>query len=88
VAGGDEAAQSRGPFRRQLAAGTWVGSLVCVPFLLALIYLAVRAGQHHGWGMLAGYIGIVLVFLSIPAGGMKRLGQVVRRRKPPNRQPG
>jgi len=38
--------------------------------------------------MLAGYIGIVLVFLSIPAGGMKRLGQVVRRRKPPNRQPG
>lgn len=45
-------------------------ALVCTPFFLALIFLAVKAAQHHEWGRLAGFALIAVIFLAIPAGGM------------------
>ena len=65
--------EPRGRLRRRLAAGTWVGSLVCVPFAAVLIFIAVRAAQQHHWGKLAGFILVVLILLSVPAGGLKWL---------------
>jgi hypothetical protein len=48
-----------------------------------LIFLAAQAAQHDRWGKLAGFICLVLVFLSIPAGGMKWFRNVLRGQKPP-----
>ncbi len=66
------------PLKRQFGDRTWVGSLICVPFLAALIFLAVHAGQRHNWGRLAGFTLVVLIVLSVPAGGLRRFGRVLK----------
>lgn len=60
--------------------------MVCTPFFLAVIFLAVKAAQHHEWGRLAGFILISAIFLAIPAGGMKWLSGALRVKKPPDLQ--
>jgi hypothetical protein len=81
VVGSDRPAQALRPTRRRSADGTWVGSLICVPFLLVLGFLAVRTAQHDQWGRLTGLIVIVAIFLSIPAGGAKWLRHVLKERR-------
>jgi hypothetical protein len=58
--------------------------LVCTPFFLALIFLVVKAAQHHEWGRLAGFALIAVIFLAVPAGGMKWLSGALKRGKQPN----
>lgn len=57
--------------------------MVCTPFFLALIFLAVEAAQHRAWGRLAGFVLIAVIFLAVPAGGMKWLTGAVTSRKQP-----
>lgn len=70
--------------RRRTADGAVVSVLVCTPFFLALTFLAVKAAQHHEWGRLAGSTLIAVIFLAIPAGGMKWLTGALHIRKQPN----
>ncbi len=70
-----------GALRRQLADGTWVGSLICLPFVAVLIFLAVQSALQHHWGKLAGLALIVLVLLTVPAGGLKWLARVIKATK-------
>lgn len=61
-----------------------VSALVCTPFFLALIFLAVKAAQHHEWGRLVGFAMIAVIFLAIPAGAMKWLSGALNDRKQPD----
>lgn len=69
--------------RRRRADGAVASALVCTPFFLALIFLAVKAAQHHEWGRLAGFALIAVIFLAIPARGMKWLAGAMGSRKQP-----
>jgi hypothetical protein len=79
--------RAAGPFRRWLAGGTWVGSLICVPFLVFFIFFGVRAAQLHRWASFAGFLVVAVLFLIIPAGGLRRLGRRLKGRKPPGLPP-
>ena len=70
--------------RRRLADGALTSALVCTPFFLALIFLVVKAAQHHEWARLAGFALIALIFLAVPAGGMKWLSGALNGRKQPD----
>lgn len=73
-----------GSSRRRLADGAVISALACTPFLLALTFLAVKAAQHHEWGRLAGFASIAVIFLAIPAGGMKWLTGALNDTKRPD----
>lgn len=77
-------ARMAGSSRRRRADGAVTSALVCTPFSLALIFLTVKAAQHHEWGRLAGFILIAGIFLAIPAGGMKWLSGALKVKKPPD----
>jgi len=83
VAASDQEVRPAGSFRRWLAGGTWVGSLICVPFLVFFIFFAVRAAQLHRWATFAGCVVFAVIFLIIPAGGLRWLGRALKRRKRP-----
>lgn len=67
-----------------MADGAVISALVCTPFFLTLIFLAVKAAQHDEWGRLAGLALIAVIFLAIPAGGMKWLTGALRTGKQPS----
>jgi hypothetical protein len=50
--------------------------LLCAPFLAVLIFFAIQAAQHHQWGRLTGFICVILIFASVPAGELKWLRHV------------
>lgn len=64
-----------------MADGALISALVYTPFFLALIFLAVKAAQHHAWERLTGFALMAAIFLAIPAGGMKWLTGALGRRK-------
>jgi hypothetical protein len=80
VAGSDGPAQP--PAHR-----SWVGSLLCVPFLAVLTLFAVQAAQLHQWGRLTGFICVLLIFLSVPAGELKWRRHVATGSNHPNLPP-
>ncbi len=81
VAGNDGAAQPAGPFKRRLAAGTWVGSSIYLLFLLFLVSFVVGAARHHEWNTVSGEVLVLLLFLVVPTGGMKWLHRARKSRK-------
>jgi len=58
-----------------------------VPFLVFFIFFGVRAAQLHRWASFAGCIVFAVIFLIIPAGGLRWLGRVLKGRKPPEPPP-
>ncbi len=66
--------------RRRLADGTWVGSVICLPFLAAFVFLGVQAAHEHHWGKLGGFIVIAAAFLAVLTGGPTWLHRILARR--------
>ena len=79
-AASDGARKLVGRLRRRLADGTWVGSLICLPFLAAFVFLGVKAAHQHHWAKLAGFIVIAAALLTVLAGGPTWRRRILARR--------
>lgn len=72
----------RGPGRRP-AAGIWVAVLIYVLCALTLIVVAGDAAFARQWNSFAGDVVVLVLFLLVPTGGMKRLLGLLKRWKRP-----
>jgi hypothetical protein len=81
VAGSDEPEPSQ-KLTSRLAGGRWVAFLIYALVLLLWIVLAAEAAYQHQWANFAGYTCIALFFLVVPTGVVRRLGRMLKGRKP------